>query len=386
MISRESAQAAFWDDIDFRGLAETKMEQLRNWIDWLMTDGADWTIWCVAGIAVFIGLRFLRAMLSGMFHTSKKDERAVRNLISRLLSATTSLFLLLLSFSVTAPFAIELTELHAEILQKSMMVAFVLQGALWVRVIADAFLNGIVERNSADASTLASAKSLLTLFLNIAIFAIALILIIENLGGNAAGLIAGLGVGGIAIGLAAQSVFQDLFSSLAIVLDKPFVKGDFIAFNGNLGTIEKIGMKTTRLRTLSGEQLSVTNSNLLDSDIRNYKRMEERRIVFSVGVTYQAPRSTLEVIPGRIRQIIEAKEMCRFDRSHLASYADSAITFETVYYVLSKEYGDYMDVQQEIYLEIHALFEELDAEFAYPTRTLFIENPVALQPQKPQSE
>jgi len=185
-------------------------------------------------------------------------------------------------------------------------------------------------------------------------------------------LIAGLGIGGIAVALALQNVLGDLFASLSIVLDKPFVIGDFIIVDDLLGTVEHIGLKTTRVRSLFGEQLVFSNSDLLNSRIRNYKRMHERRIVFSLGVTYQTPYEKLAAIPDIIREIIELQEQVRFDRAHFKEYGDFALEFEIVYYMLVPDYNAYMDTQQAINLALYERFEKEGISFAYPTQTLYV--------------
>jgi small-conductance mechanosensitive channel len=169
-----------------------------------------------------------------------------------------------------------------------------------------------------------------------------------------------------------QNVLGDLFASLSIVLDKPFVLGDFLIVDEHLGNVEHIGLKTTRVRSLWGEQLIFSNSDLLNSRIRNLGRMQERRTVFALGVTYQTPREKLTRIPGILREAVEAQEKTRFDRSHFKAYGDFSLNFETVYYVTVADYNAYMDVQQAINLRIHERFEEEGIEFAYPTQTLFL--------------
>ncbi|MGH7446139.1 MAG: mechanosensitive ion channel family protein, partial [Longimicrobiales bacterium] len=195
---------------------------------------------------------------------------------------------------------------------------------------------------------------------------------LSNLGFDITALIAGLGIGGIAIALALQNVLGDLFASLSIVLDRPFIIGDFIIVDNLAGTVEYIGLKTTRVKSLSGEQLVFANGDLLSSRVRNFKRMYERRIVFSLGVTYQTPRAQLEQIPSMIRAAVERQQNTRFDRSHFLAYGDFSLNFETVYYVLVPEYNTYMDVQQAINFEIHRAFEDAGIEFAYPTQTVFV--------------
>lgn len=167
----------------------------------------------------------------------------------------------------------------------------------------------------------------------------------------------------------------DLFASLSILLDKPFVVGDFIIVGELLGSVEHIGLKTTRLRSLSGEQLIFSNSDLLNSRIRNYKRMAERRVDFSFGGVYQTSPGQLEAIPEMIRDIVAGVEGARFDRAHFKGFGESAFTFEVVYYVESRDYPVYMDIRQKINLAICRAFAERGIEFAYPTRTLYVREP-----------
>lgn len=200
------------------------------------------------------------------------------------------------------------------------------------------------------------------------------IFIVDNLGYDATTLITGLGIGGIAIALAAQAILGDLFSYFVIFFDKPFEIGDFVVVDDKNGVIEAIGIKTTRIKTLSGEQLVCSNTDLTNSRLHNFKRMERRRIVFSLGVTYQTTHEQLKAIPGIVRQIIEGQDAIQFDRGHFSSYGDFSLNFEFVYYVLSPDYGVYMDKQQAIYLDIFKAFEERGIEFAYPTQMLFTQS------------
>ncbi|HUX14265.1 MAG TPA: mechanosensitive ion channel family protein [Spirochaetia bacterium] len=208
--------------------------------------------------------------------------------------------------------------------------------------------------------------------LNIAIWAVGVVFLLDNLGFKISTVIAGIGIGGIAVALAAQAVLGDLFSYFVILLDRPFELGDFLIFDDVLGSIEKIGLKTTRIRSLSGEQIIVANSILTGSRVRNYKRMERRRIVFTIGVTYDTGSKLLRQIPEIIRAAIESDPRTQFDRAHFAKYGDSSLDFEVVYYVLSAEYNHYMDIQQQVNLDLYERFEELGIEFAFPTRTLVI--------------
>ena len=201
----------------------------------------------------------------------------------------------------------------------------------------------------------------------------ALLLFLDNLNIKITALIAGLGVGGIAIAFAANAILQDLFSFVTIFFDRPFEIGDFINVGDMSGTIEHIGVKTTRVRSLSGEQLIFSNTDLTNSRIRNYKRMENRRVAFTVGVTYDTPGEKLNLIPGMMREIVESVDTTDFDRAHLKSFGDFAILFEVVYFVLSQDYALFMDVNQEINFKIKAAFESKGIEFAFPTQSIYIE-------------
>ena len=208
----------------------------------------------------------------------------------------------------------------------------------------------------------------------VAIWATAALMAAVSMGQPITPLIAGLGIGGIAVALAAQNILGDLFASVSIVLDKPFVLGDFIIVDDKMGSIEYIGLKTTRLRSLSGEQLVFSNTDLLKSRIHNYKRMRERRVLFTIGATYDTPYEKVAAIPAMLREIIESQQPVRFDRAHFARYGDSALIFEVVYYVLAADYNIYMNVQQAVNLAIFRRFEEEKIEFAFPTQTVFLRN------------
>lgn len=204
------------------------------------------------------------------------------------------------------------------------------------------------------------------------IWALAIIFFLDNLGFKISAVIAGLGIGGIAIALAAQAILGDLFSYFAILFDRPFEIGDFIIIGDSLGTIEHIGIKTTRVRSLGGEQLVFSNTDLTSARVRNYKKMQKRRILFKLGVTYQTPLEKLKAMPGIIEKAIKGVDNTVFDRAHFASYADFSLVFEVVYYVLSADYNKYMDIQQEINFAINKEFTAHGIEFAYPTQTVYL--------------
>lgn len=198
-----------------------------------------------------------------------------------------------------------------------------------------------------------------------------LLFLLDNLGFDIAALIASLGIGGIAIALAAQGVLQDLFSYFSILIDRPFEIGDVLAVGDFVGSVEYIGIKTTRLRSLSGEQIVIANTDITGSRIRNYKRMQRRRVVFGFGVTYETPPEKLQEIPKLVKQIIEADPNAQFERAHFVSYGDFSLNYEVVYYVLSPDFNLYMDVQERINLALKQAFQERGIQFASPTRLLY---------------
>ena len=240
------------------------------------------------------------------------------------------------------------------------------------------FRNQKLVSNAGAVTTLTSVGVVLRMLIWVVLILIGL----DNLGINITTLIAGLGISGIAVALAIQNILGDLFASFSIVLDKPFVIGDFIIIDEYLGTVEHVGLKTTRLRSLSGEQLIFSNADLLKSRIRNYKRMYERRVLFSIGVVYQTPYEQVVQIPAMIRAAVEKNANVRFDRAHFSQYGDFALKFEVVYWIQNPDYNVYMDIQQAINLDIFKQFDEAGIEFAYPTQTLFVQHPAVSPAQE----
>jgi small-conductance mechanosensitive channel len=249
------------------------------------------------------------------------------------------------------------------------------QAALWGLAAIDFWVERTRRRRLAVDVATATAIGAFGFLGKLALFSLLLLLALDNLGVDVTALVAGLGVGGIAIALAVQNVLGDLLASLSIVLDKPFVIGDTIHVGEFVGTVESIGLKTTRLRSIAGEELIFPNGDLLQSRIRNYKRMSERRAVLVFGVTYQTPAAALREIPGIVRRAVETLDLVRFDRCHLRAAADSALEFEAVYFVLTPEMAAHMDRQQAILLSLVEEFERRGIDFAYPTRTLWHANP-----------
>lgn len=225
--------------------------------------------------------------------------------------------------------------------------------------------DGKIDPNSANASNLVSLIS------RILLWSLGILFVLSNLGIEVTSLLAGLGIGGIAIAFALQGVLSDLFASFSIYFDKPFRIGDFIVIGTDSGTVERIGIKTTRIRTLQGEELVISNAELTTARVQNFKKMRERRIVTKFGITYETPQDLVHNVPGIVTRIFESLEGGRLDRVHFTSFGDSALIFEIVYFVESSEYAQYLNIQQSFNFDLMKQFAELGIEFAYPTQTIY---------------
>jgi len=303
---------------------------------------------------------------------SKKSQTSVDDYIFNVIDATKLWFLFVLSLYIGSRF-LKLPPKVNHYSYLVVIVLFLLQVAIWGKVAIDVWKKHYREKHLETDAAAVTTVGALSFLLKLVLYSIILFLVLENIGVNVTALVTGLGIGGIAVALAAQNILSDLFASLAIVLDKPFVIGDFIVVGDYMGSVEAIGVKTTRLRSISGEQIAMPNSDLMGSRIRNFKRMQQRRIAFSLGVTYQTSTEKLKKIPAIIQKIIGEQKLATFDRAHFKDFGDSSLNFDIVYYVLTSDYQAYMDIQQAINLEIFARFEKDGIEFAYPTQTLFME-------------
>ncbi|GAB3548682.1 mechanosensitive ion channel family protein [Noviherbaspirillum agri] len=293
----------------------------------------------------------------------------------QLLSATRLPFFVGVSLLAGAS-QLDLAPHHDRWLHYAWIVILVSQVALWatrmVSVSAERAFARHREINPAGATHLMLAG----LVARVLVWVLAALVMLDNLGFNITTLMASLGIGGIAVALAVQNILGDIFSSVSIALDKPFVIGDFIIVDSYMGTVEYVGMKTTRLRSLGGEQIIFSNTELLKQRIRNYKRMQERRVLFEFRISYDTPVGDVERIPQIVKEIVDAcAPSTRFDRAHFKSYGESALQFEVVYYMLDPDYNKYMDIQQRINLALLRRFREYGISFAYPTRTLHLVPP-----------
>jgi small-conductance mechanosensitive channel len=334
-------------------------------------------MWLIAiGVAVsaFIVLKLLVGILGRrLSRLAEKTDIKIDDAVVALIKRTKWWFLAVLALYLGSLLA-ALPARADEVLGRVLVIVLLIQLGIWVNTALkfsfEAYRRKQLERDPASVTAINAISMFSTGLVWLAVF----LLTLDNLGYNVTALIAGLGVGGVAVALAVQNILGDLFASLSILIDKPFVVGDFLIVDDYMGSVEHVGLKTTRVRSLSGEQLVFSNSDLLKSRLRNYGRMYERRVAFSIGVTYDTGREQLKMIPGIMREAIERQPQTRFDRSHFFKYGDFALIFETVYYVLGPDYNLYMDIQQAINLEINEAFEREAIQFAYPTQTLLLHN------------
>lgn len=347
-------------------------------LDWIYLQNSvrSW-LWAL-GAAGFVGiaLRAVTGRLSRRFEAwAAGTGRDSYGVAAALLKRTNALFFLAVAAFAGSSFLV-LPAKASSAARVAAVLALLVQLGAWLDIAVDYWVRRYAKISEGkDATGTVTALGFLG---KILVWSAIALLALENLGVKVTTLIAGLGLGGIAVALAVQNVLGDLFASLSIVLDKPFVVGDFIAIDSYLGTVEYIGLKTTRIRSLSGEQIVFSNADLLKSRIRNYKRMYERRVAFSFGVAYGTPTEKLEAIPSMVREIVEKQPLTRFDRAHFAAFGEWSLNFEVVYYVLTPDYNAYMDIQQNINLGIHRRFKEEGIEIAYPTRVVRLDSSLPL--------
>lgn len=336
------------------------------------------TVWMyTVALGIFIGLIILihifkAIILNRLRKWSENTKTTIDDFIIQSIEKTAVPLLYLGAFYA----AVNSLALHPKFSKVLSIVSVVLITFFIIRLIVSILkyvLNVYLQRKGEDeaAEREKQLKGIITL-ISFLIWSIGLVFLLDNLGFEISAVIAGLGIGGIAIALAAQTILGDLFSYFVIFFDKPFKIGDFIIINDKMGSVEYIGIKTTRLRSLGGEQLIFSNTDLVNSRIHNYKRMERRRVVFKLGVLYETSYALLKQVPPTIKEIIQGVPDTTFDRCHFFSYGDFSLVIETVYYVLSADYNKYADIQQEINFKIFEAFEKMGIGFAYPTQTLYL--------------
>lgn len=276
--------------------------------------------------------------------------------------------LLIFAFSLLIGLrVVELSPRWEAALSHTWFIALAMQMALWLDTAVRLWMESLTRQGTARNPV---TTTLIGILLRLLIWVMMLLSILANLGVNISAMVASLGIGGIAIALAVQTLLSDVFASLSIGLDKPFELGDFVVFGDVAGTIEHIGLKTTRIRSLSGEQIVCSNAQLQSQTLHNYKRMGTRRIVFRFGITCDTPVDKARDVAALVRRLVEGIDRTRFDRAHLAAIESSQLTFEVVHIVQTADYNQYMDIQQEINLGLLQGLRELGVKLAFPTRSV----------------
>jgi small-conductance mechanosensitive channel len=331
---------------------------------------AAWTKAIVQFAVWFTVLPLARAFIARRLKKSTADHPVAFLLLLRtLIDATTRLFMLVVAIYLALRW-LDIPPQLGKTLDTAMLVIFWWQVALWLT----AAVRHAIDRRRGHTIGGAEGEASLNIlrFVGVlVVWVVAFLMLLTNLGIKIGPLIAGLGIGGVAIALAVQNVLGDLFASLSIALDKPFRVGDFLVIGEEKGTVEQIGIKSTRLRSLSGEQIVMSNGDLLQSRVRNYGLLYERRASFTVGIVYETPIGSVREVPALIEAAIRAQPKTRFDRSHFAGFGEYALKFEAVYFVLDAEYNTYMNIQQAINLQVMEEFSRRGIEFAYPTTKQF---------------
>lgn len=330
---------------------------------WLHLVGL-WLLLTLAGL-------FIRRVSFGRFERlAERTNNRIDDVVAALLRGTRVWFLAIVALYVAVSLRTEDAPIFPTI-ERIVFLGLVVQFGLWGNALIAMAAEWYTTRREEDAAQVTAARAM-GLVGKIILWSVVFLMALDNFGVDITALVAGLGIGGIAVALAVQNVLQDILAYVSIVADQPFVYGDFLVVGEFSGTVEHIGIKTTRIRSLSGEQLVFSNNDLLSSRVRNYKRMNERRVVFKVGVEYDTPHEKLKAIPDMIRAIVEEQQNVRFDRSHLQAFGDFSINYEIVYFMLVPDYLVYMDTQQAINLAIHEQFEREGIAFAFPTQTIHL--------------
>jgi small-conductance mechanosensitive channel len=355
-------------------LGERGARFVSDFSHWVAQNSVD--ILLALGAAALIALLLLGLRTFGHKLVRDRGEDVNwRTIMGRVLARTSMIFI----FMAAVHLVVSLTD-SPRALGRTVEILFVVaaafQAAVWVRELLLGFIYHRVGE-AEEHSTLGSAISIIRLLVTVALFAIAIILILSNLGVNVTGLIAGLGIGGIAIGLAAQGIFSDLFAALSIIFDRPFRRGDTITFGTppTTGTVERIGLKSTRIRSLNGEVVVISNTNLLNLQLQNWAPLERRRGVMTFGLVYQTPPELLAGVGMELKEIVERQPLATFDRAHAFRFGPSSIDFELVFFMEAADYADFMQTRQAVIIEMLRRFAELGIEFAYPTQTTFTAAP-----------
>ncbi|MBB6427551.1 mechanosensitive ion channel family protein [Sphingopyxis sp. JAI128] len=350
------------------------LEDLRLWWDasvaWVNSHWLQIGIAVGAGLLIYLFLSMVRSFALKRAQ-SAPGQFTLTDIVGRVIYKTKSVVLAIIAIRLVAGYA-QPPALIMNILQFIFTIAVVLQVAIWAREI----VLGLIQRRAAEGhnETLSNAMGIIRLLISVALFAVAAIVILDNMGVNVTGLIAGLGIGGIAIGLAAQGIFSDLFASLSIIFDRPFRVGETIKYDNSIATVERIGLKSTHLRSVNGELLVISNTNLLSKEITNYAHLHRRRVQFAIGVVYQTTPDMLRALPALLRAQVEA-EKHEFVRSSFIGFGASSLDFELVADIHSDDYNEVIAARTAIGIGVFDELTKAGYDFAYPTQTTFTAAP-----------
>ncbi|ARP83539.1 mechanosensitive ion channel protein MscS [Bordetella genomosp. 8] len=324
---------------------------------------------CAAFAVARIAVGFARRKLQARAHTAGAHFSAVA---AEVVAGTSNMLLALAALLIGAG-VLDMPARWAGRIDGLWFVVAILQIALWAHRAMVLGMRHYFHRHAEPQGGQITALAALSIWgAKVLLWAVVLLAMLSNMGVNITAFVASLGVGGIAVALAVQNILGDLFASMSIAIDKPFEVNDFIVVGTLAGTVEHVGLKTTRIRSLGGEQIVMSNASMLTATIQNYKRLRERRVVFQFGLSYDCTAQQTREVPAIVERIIRAQDKTRFDRSHFKGFGESSLDFETVYIVLDPGYNQYMDIQQAINLEMMQAFEDLGVRFAHPMRTLHV--------------
>ena len=356
------------------GAANNPLDDLRYWWDasiaWINTHWLQIGVAVAAGLLIYFLLSLARRF--ALKHAQSADgDFTITHIAGRVIHKTKSFVLAIVAIRLVAGYA-NPPALIMQIIQFVFTIAVVMQAAIWAREI----VLGLIQRRAAEGhnETLSNAMGIIRLLISVALFAIAGIVILDNMGVNVTGLIAGLGIGGIAIGLAAQGIFSDLFASLSIIFDRPFRVGETIKYDTSTATVERIGLKSTRLRSVNGEQLIISNTNLLAKEITNFAHLHRRRVTFTIGVIYQTSPAMLRDLPALLEEQVKAAGH-EFVRSSFLTFGPSSLDFELLFDVFTEEFEEVVAARTDVGIRLFEALAAAGYEFAYPTQTTFTAAP-----------
>ena len=333
--------------------------------------------WLVAAGVLALGVTLLVVLRRLLVRRLERSAAASSTLVDDLaldgLRRTSGAFLFVVA-AAGATMALDIPDARRTLITRAAHLVFLLQAARWGSGAITFWLATVTRRRAETDKASLTTLNLVGIVLRIVLFVLLFLLVLQAFGVDVTALITGLGIAGVAVALAVQNILGDLLASLSIALDKPFVVGDFITFDAFMGTVEEVGLKTTRLRALSGEQIVISNAELLKKSVRNFRRQAERRVVFTLNFPLETPPDAIARVPALVQEIVTAETPVRFDRSHFHLITDQALQVESVYFVLSADYNLYMDVHQRINVALLRRLPEVGVALALPTRSVLVKD------------